>query len=376
MTKIVKKTPVSQGSFASVEDHFEKHRSSVRCNPMISENSLQKTIKTTKKSAFADLVRLIGLRKGRPDNLARTLTQIIKRVNGVWTRRGLNPVGLDYQAGLANLPSPHQLHLTINTGVKKYKKDRLALKRVSFNPGRRKISASESMLSPQKEKVKQKTIKKITIYIDESGTLPDKADQLVVVAAISTSNPIGLTKPKKSVKRTSGSKNISEIKFYRCGDKTRIKFLKTLAKQDLEIFIICVEKEGRSIADTPDNFALLCWLLLEDCQLFHRNTIKEVIFDRHFHQPKDRKIFDQALHQLLNRKGPTFIHENSQKVPQINTADMVAGSYLCLKKGKTDKFYKIIKDKTVSEKTITWRQLKTRFWNKKLNRTGAGAHPG
>ncbi len=64
----------------------------------------------TKKSALADLVDLTNLLSGQTDNLARTITQTIKHVNGVWTRRELNPVGLGYQPGLANLPSPHQNH--------------------------------------------------------------------------------------------------------------------------------------------------------------------------------------------------------------------------------------------------------------------------
>jgi len=218
-------------------------------------------------------------------------------------------------------------------------------------------------------------LKNTIIYIDESGTLPDKADRLVVVAAVSTANPDNLFAPKRSVKHLPESKNISEVKFYRSGDKTKIKFLKTLARQNLEIFVLCVEKEGRSVADTPENFALLCWLLLEECQLFHHEKIGEVIFDRHFHQTKDRVKFDHTLNQLL-RKSLTFTHEDSQKISQINTADMVAGSYLWYKKGKADKFYKIIKNLIVSEKTVTWRQIKVRFWNKKLNRTGARAHPG
>ncbi len=36
---------------------------------------------TTKKSAFADLVRLISLHDGRIDTLSRTLTQVTKSVN-------------------------------------------------------------------------------------------------------------------------------------------------------------------------------------------------------------------------------------------------------------------------------------------------------
>ena len=70
-------------------------------------NKIEKVRPITKKSAFADLVRLTSLRIDWPDNLARTLTRLIKFVNGVWTRRELNPVDLGYQTNLANLPNPH-----------------------------------------------------------------------------------------------------------------------------------------------------------------------------------------------------------------------------------------------------------------------------
>ncbi len=65
---------------------------------------------TTKKSAFADLVRLISLHDSRIDTLAPILNQVTPFVKWMWTHRELNPVSLGYQSNLASLPSPHQIN--------------------------------------------------------------------------------------------------------------------------------------------------------------------------------------------------------------------------------------------------------------------------
>lgn len=121
----------------------------------------------TKKSAFADLVRLTDLRKDWSDNLENSLLLVIRIVNSaywVWTRRELNPVDLGYQTSLASLPSPH--HNYCNKFMKtedvkesiRNKKDRWTLKRVSYNSGRRSNSVYKRILPAKKHKVKKKII--------------------------------------------------------------------------------------------------------------------------------------------------------------------------------------------------------------------------
>ncbi|MBI4225546.1 DUF3800 domain-containing protein [Candidatus Roizmanbacteria bacterium] len=60
-------------------------------------------------------------------------------------------------------------------------------------------------------------MKKITIFIDESGTLPDPKDKVVIVAAVGTEIPHKLIEVVKSIRKyLKSKKNISnEIKFYR-----------------------------------------------------------------------------------------------------------------------------------------------------------------
>jgi len=209
---------------------------------------------------------------------------------------------------------------------------------------------------------------KITIFIDESGTLPDPKDQVVIVAAIGTNIPNKLTHITKVTRKylRKSNKNISEIKFYKSGEKTKKKFLQELAKQQLEIFTLTIQKEGQKITDSPDNFAILCWFLLEDCLLFYQNQVSKVIFDQHFHRQKDQIKFNQKLTELLGQKF-NINHVDSQKEPGITAADMIAGSMLWLKTGKDQQFYHLFKKLIISEKVINWKQIKKIFFNKKIS---------
>jgi len=208
-------------------------------------------------------------------------------------------------------------------------------------------------------------MKQVTVFVDESGTLPDPRDKVVIVAAVGTKTPEKLLSINKSVRKFQ-KKKTAEIKFYRSSDRTKKKFFQELAKENLAIFVLIVEKDGKKIEDSPENFALLCWFILEDCLLFYQKEIKNIIFDRHFHRKKDQKIFNQTLNKLLNQSIP-FTHIDSQKDPRVNSADMVAGSLLWAKTGKDARFYELIKPKVVSEKLVNWKQIKKKFWHKKMS---------
>jgi len=202
-----------------------------------------------------------------------------------------------------------------------------------------------------------------TIFVDESGTLPDPKDPYVIVAAVSTKNvtDLGIT---KKVRKTIAGKKLPEIKFYRSGKNTKSLFLKILARQDIEIFTLTVEKEGKKIPDTPENFALLVSQLIQECLNFYKFSVHEIVFDRHFHKESDRKIFDLTLEKML-RYPIKISHVNSQTAVAVNTADMVAGSLFWSRTGKDKQFYELIKDKIVVEKLMRWKTLKSRLYPQK-----------
>lgn len=211
-------------------------------------------------------------------------------------------------------------------------------------------------------------MRKIRISIDESGTLPDPKDRVVIIAAVGIDNLALTDRVHKSIRKSlrKKSKAVNEIKFYLSGEKTKLAYLRDLASQNIGIFILIVEKNGQKIADTSENFAVLCWLLLEECFLFYKEReIKEIIFDRHFHREKDQEKFNKILNHLLRREF-AFVHVDSKTNPFVNASDMIAGSVLWYCTGKSTQFYQLIKEKIISEKHINWKEAKRKFFTKNV----------
>lgn len=121
---------------------------------------------------------------------------------------------------------------------------------------------------------------------------------------------------------------------------------------------------GRKITDTPEHFAFLCWLLLNDVLSFYPD-IKEIIFDRHFSRDYDIEQFNKFLRRLLPQL-PDIQHVDSKKVKRVNIADMIAGAVLANETGKNKKYYKMFEKQIISEKRLNWVEAKRKFLNKKL----------
>jgi len=203
----------------------------------------------------------------------------------------------------------------------------------------------------------------VTIFIDESGTLPDSKDRVIIVAAVGvkTSSKIELI-IKTARKKGKFKKPTGELKFYTAGERTKSAFFKQITKEQVNIFILTVEKMGRKIADTPQHFAVLCWLLLSDVFSFYPQ-IKKIVFDRHFHRDKDIKKFNQLLRSLI-KTLPDLKHVDSKKDKKVNVADMIAGAVLAKETGREDKFYKMFKKQIISETRINWPEAKRRLIKK------------
>lgn len=208
---------------------------------------------------------------------------------------------------------------------------------------------------------------KISIFIDESGTLPDPKDKVIIVAAVGTELPQYLAeitkKVRKKIKTRKKKTEIGEIKFYQAGERTKQIYLKELSKYPIDIFALIIEKKGQKISDTPENFAVICYILLKECWLFYEDRIREVIFDKHFHREIDQDKFDKVLRNLFKKKL-RLLHLDSIQNVEVNTADMVAGALLWKYTGRDDRFYELIKEKIISEKILNWKEAKRKFFEK------------
>lgn len=207
------------------------------------------------------------------------------------------------------------------------------------------------------------------IFIDESGTLPDPKDKFIVVSGV------GIKKIKEAqnvISRILTSLRqrkikIPEIKFYYAGQRTKRQFLSGIVSSGFEIFALIVDKKGRKIADTPDNFALLVADLVNEINLWYRTKKVIITIDRHFHRRIDQDRFNRFLRKQIDSSlGYKISHIDSRQDALVNIADMVSGAILWKYTGKDWQFYDLIKENIITEKLVSWPEIKRRSLNKKL----------
>lgn len=200
------------------------------------------------------------------------------------------------------------------------------------------------------------------LFLDESGTLPDSKDKVIVVAAVGFYSPRKIETIIKSVrKKGKFKKPVGELKFYNVGEKSKELFFRKIVAENFDIFILIVEKMGRKISDTPEHFAILSGLLIKEAISFY-SKIEQIIFDRHYHRDTDITKFNRVLRDFLNQDLPSIEHVDSQKDKKVNVADMVAGAVLAKETGKNYTFYEIFKERIISEMRLNWPEAKRRLF--------------
>ncbi|MCL5985780.1 MAG: DUF3800 domain-containing protein [Actinobacteria bacterium] len=210
-------------------------------------------------------------------------------------------------------------------------------------------------------------MKNITIFIDESGTLPDPKDRLVVMVAVGVSSPERIDNVIKAVRKGSHFRKLKgEIKYYTVGQKTKTLFFDKISKEKINVFIMTIEKSGRTVHDTPENFAIISSLLLGDVLDFYVQ-VKEIIFDRHFHRDKDIEEFNQNLRDYLGEALPEIRHVDSKRNKRVNVADMVAGAVFAKETDKDPYFYKKFRKMIINETKLSWAGAKRKVIQKIKN---------
>lgn len=211
----------------------------------------------------------------------------------------------------------------------------------------------------------------LTIFIDESGTLPDPKDKFIVICGVGVKK---IKEAKNIFSRILTSLRqrkirIKEIKFYYAGQNTKRQFLSGIISANFEIFALVVDKKRRKIADTPENFALLVAELVNEVNLWYKTERLGLVIDRHFQRKIDQLNFNRFLKMKINKGLKYQIeHIDSQQNFLVNIADMAGGAILWKYHGKDSQFYNLIKDNIVIEKIVNWPEIKRKnlFQNKKL----------
>lgn len=194
-------------------------------------------------------------------------------------------------------------------------------------------------------------------FVDESGTLADPNDSLVVVGAIVTDMPVGLEKVVRKIRERLKRKgkpylNLGELKFSRASDAARKQTLHAIAQRDdLEIFVLVIEKNRQVIQDTPSHYAAILWFLISDILARYPNT--HFLLDRRYTRADLRKHLEDEINK---RAGQVvrITHVDSGQDARLQLADFVAGAAAAKYQRGDATFWEILAPCVVQEKRITW----------------------
>jgi len=195
-------------------------------------------------------------------------------------------------------------------------------------------------------------------YVDEAGRLVDPRDRYVVLAAVVTSSVRELKRiirkaSRKQEKVQFKRRDGREVKWSNAWDSLKRRVLSEVGRRDVQIFWLLVDKEGKAIPDTPENYGLMVSELLQECLVYCPDL--EVTLDVHFGSPTQREWLNEVLMERLTLvKKPVQLDSQIDAVIQV--ADFVAGAVLSQHTGKGH-LVDLFADKVVVGKVVKWRQL-------------------
>lgn len=216
------------------------------------------------------------------------------------------------------------------------------------------------------------TIKRRLAYgfLDESPSLHDKAF-FFCVDIISTSEETNKKLqriPKRARERIVRKKlkSLGEIKFNNSNEKTRLFVLSEIAKQNIDIVILVINKQKRRVKDTPVNYGIVVGAIVAEFLTIH--PALSLTIDKKYTNKKQQEKFQKASQEVINKlapKGTVFFNPPVDSAGEsiVQLADFVAGAFN-FKYNREDTHYaEIIKERVKREKVVRWTELKKRIVN-------------
>lgn len=208
-------------------------------------------------------------------------------------------------------------------------------------------------------------------FLDESPALSDNV-LFFCVDIISTSDKtnkqlqnIIKRARKRAVKKK--LKSLSEIKFHDSDERTRIYVLKEIAKHNVKIVVVVIDKEGRVVKDTPLNYGIAVAATI--AEMLSVYPVLNLTLDKKFTKPKQEAEFlkyaQETVEKLTPKNKSVVINppKDSKQDSLLQLADFVAGAIQAKYNNKDSHYVEVIKDEIVVEKMIKWTELKKRIVN-------------
>lgn len=202
---------------------------------------------------------------------------------------------------------------------------------------------------------------KIYAYVDEAANLADE-NRFFIVGVVSTRSKKELRHILKRARKVvlgKGRRQVPEIKFSRVARRVAEYVIKRLARKDVAIYVWIVDKEGRRVKDTPQNYGLVLAHALK--YGFNLAGWDKVWVDEKYSKERDRHRLEQTLRKVLGDdtvEQGRVIFTKSEKEPGLGLADFVAGSFYTAYNQEDSKLMKLLQPKIVMEEKIKWKEVK------------------
>ncbi|MDO8515073.1 MAG: DUF3800 domain-containing protein [bacterium] len=159
-------------------------------------------------------------------------------------------------------------------------------------------------------------------------------------------------------------KNTSELKFNNTDEKTRVFILSEIAKTNLGIVVLILDKDGRKIEDNPVNYGIAVGITIIESLAVYKNIVLTV--DKRYKTGKDFLEFEKTAKNVFDKlspRGTNFIFETpaeSENNPGIQIADFVAGAFNAKYNRSNSCYAEILRGNIKKEIVAKWTETKKR----------------
>lgn len=163
------------------------------------------------------------------------------------------------------------------------------------------------------------------------------------------------------------TKFLGEIKFNNSSDKIRLYVLEELAKIDVQIVALIIDKSKRQIKDSPENYGLAVGAAIIPLAKLYPSI--SLTLDKHYTNSGQEKEFMNQVQETIsstkNLSAKIFFNPSvdSSRSVMIQMADFVAGALNKKYNFGDEQFIDLVKSKIKIEKKWLWTQLKRRTAN-------------
>jgi hypothetical protein len=206
-------------------------------------------------------------------------------------------------------------------------------------------------------------MQKLYCYVDESANLSDE-NQFFIVAIVSTQTPKDferiLKRARSDVLRKK-KRQAPEIKFSRVVSRAASYVLAKLAEKDVTLYAWVIDKEGRRVQDTAENYGLVLAYVLQYGFTFGNWNM--VWIDEKYTKVRDKEKLRETLQALLGSdimETKQIMFERSEREPGLGIADFVAGAFHAAYNRNDTRFIELLRPKLAVEEKVLWRHIKQR----------------